>query len=94
VVSIVAKANLEEILRYWAADREGVPVLSITNLKFDFDEGWPGTDVTPGEMPEIIVTYDVTKHVMYRHEVTKLGDFIAELAMVARRGPFPSELRS
>lgn len=88
MVSIVAE--LEEIIRYWAADREGVSVLKIENVKFNFDEGWPGTDVTPGDLPEVVVSYDVTKHEIYRHEVCDLGNFIVALAKVARRGPFKS----
>lgn len=83
-------ADLDEILRYWAADREAVSALQITDLEFDFDSGWPGTDVTPGDPPEIVVKYSVTRHVVYRHETSKLGDFIAKLAMVARNGPFRS----
>jgi len=83
-------ADLKEILKYWAADREGVSVLNISDLEFDFDNGWPGTDVTPGDLPEVAITYNVTKSVTYRHPVSELGDFIFQLATVAARGPITS----
>lgn len=81
-------ADLKQILAYWAADREGVSVLAISDLEYDFDEGWPGTDVTPGDPPEIIIKYKITKDVIYRRDSKELGDFIAELAQVAAHGPF------
>jgi hypothetical protein len=81
-------AELDEILKYWAADREGVSVLQISELKYDFDKGWPGTDVTPGDVPEIVITYSVLGHAVYRRDASELGNFIAELAEVAARGPF------
>lgn len=80
--------DMNEILKYWAADREGVSVLAISEIEFDLDDGWPGTDVTPGDLPEVVVKYTVTREVVYRHPVSKLGDFISQLADVGMRGPF------
>lgn len=72
--------DLDEIMGFWAADREGVSVLDISNIEFDFDKGWPGTEVTPGDLPEIVIKYTVTKKVVYRREASELGTFIKELA--------------
>lgn len=83
-------ADLKEILRSWAAGREGVSQLEITGIEFDFDEGWPGTDVTPGDMPEICVQYRVTRHVIYKRPVDELGDFIMELAGAMHKWPAQS----
>jgi hypothetical protein len=80
-------AELGEIIKYWAADREGVSVLNISNIQYDFDKGWPGTDVTPGDVPEIVITYNVRKAVEFRHPASELGDFLTQLAQVASRGP-------
>lgn len=81
------KTQLEDILKYWAADREGVSSLNVLSVEFDFDQGWPGTDVTPGEPPEVVIKYKIEKEVVYRHPVNELGEFIAELSQVASRGP-------
>lgn len=81
-------ADLDEILKYWAADREGVSALYISEVEHDFDQGWPGTDVTVGDPPEVIVKYKVTRSIVYRREASELGAFVAELAQVAARGPF------
>lgn len=78
-------ADLAEILKYWAADREAISSLGISNVEFDFDSGWEGTDVTPGDPPEIVVKYTYTRTVVVRKKVSELGEFITELAQVARR---------
>lgn len=93
-------ADLSEIIHSWAAGREGVSPFKISDVEFDFDEGWPGTDVTPGDMPEIVIKYRVHRDVIYKREVSELGDFIQELAIsVANRGtivaePEPDEIRA
>jgi hypothetical protein len=79
------KLELETILKYWAADREAVPSTGIIAVEFDYDAGWPGSDVTPPEWPEIIVKYTVSKSVVYRVRVNELGGFIGELADVSSR---------
>lgn len=80
-------ADLTEILRYWAADREGAPAFGISEITFDIDKGWAGTPDTPGDPAEVVVTYMVTKKQVYRVEANELGGFITELADVAGRGP-------
>jgi hypothetical protein len=85
-------ADLSKVIRSWAAGREGVSQLEISHVEFDFDKGWPGTDVTPGDMPEIVIKYRVHRDVIYRREVTELGDFISELAIsVANKGTIVAE---
>jgi hypothetical protein len=86
-INLNMDATLDKIVKQWVADREGVSVLDVTDLEYDFDEGWPGTEVTPGELPEIVIKYTIKKTQVYRHPANKLGDFIFELAKVARRGP-------
>lgn len=81
---------LETALKYWAADREGVSVLEISDVQFFFDEGWGGTDVTPGDPPEFVVTYKVTPSSRYaskhiRIDNQKVGEFIGEIADTSRR---------
>jgi len=76
-------ADLEEILAYWAADREQVLRTGISEVSFDYDQGWGGTDVTPGQEPRVIVKYTVTKQVVHYTEIGELGDFISELAFYA-----------
>lgn len=81
------KDGLEEILRAWAADRENVSRLAISDVSFDYDEGFHGTDVTPPEWPECVVKYTVKKDIIFRVDVRDLGRFVHELAKVASRGP-------
>jgi hypothetical protein len=80
--------ELNEILRYWAADREAVPVLNITDLTHDFDKGWGGTEETPGDPPTFVITYNVVKKQVIPIDASELGNFIMELAQVSARGPF------
>lgn len=80
--------ELDEILRYWAADRENVSVLNITDLAHDFDKGWGGSDVTPGDPPTFVITYNVSKKQVIQIEANNFGNFITELSKVAARGPF------
>lgn len=80
-------AELDELVKYWIADREAVSVLRISDIEFDFDEGWPGTDVTPGELPEVVIKYTVTRDVVYRRPSHELGELLMEFVSVAARGP-------
>lgn len=80
-------ADLMKAIRSWAAGREGVSQLDILDIEYDFDEGWPGTDVTPGDLPEVVIQYKVQKHVIYKKPVAELGDFITELAAAMANRP-------
>ncbi len=85
--------QLEAVLKYWAADKEGVPVTGISKIDFDVDTDiFMGSDVTPPEPIEIVIKYTVTKQVSYRVEVDQTGPFLIELARVVTRGPMPKEL--
>lgn len=85
-------AELDEILRYWAADREAVPVLNISDVQFLYDKGWEGTDVTPGEPATVGVRYSVHRDIVHTCDFKDLAGFIAELAQVSKRGPFPEKI--
>lgn len=78
-------ADLQHALRLWAADHAAkqtngfVASGEISKVQMVFDEGWAGTDVTPGDPPEFMVCYTVTKKVTVRIEGEGLTKFISEL---------------
>lgn len=81
---------LEKALKYWAADQEGCSVLEIYDVEFSFDPGWGGTDVTPGDPPEFVISYTVKrdpKHGVKRISIDNVdvGRFIGEIADTSRR---------
>jgi hypothetical protein len=81
----MGKPELEVILRHWAAKNEEVSPLEIIKVKFDFDPGWNGTDVTPGDPPELSVSYDVVQHRVITIPMNEVGPFIEQLAEIRYR---------
>ena len=79
--------SLTSMLRYWAADREGVSALQITNVEFVVDPGFGGSDVTPPEPPSCCINYTVSHTKMIEIDHRNMGNFLAEIAEVASRGP-------
>lgn len=78
-------ADLNEILRAWAADQENVPRTHISNVSYDYEDGF-GTEET-SEPSVFIVKYTVIREIGHRIEIEDLGDFIGELANTMMRGP-------
>lgn len=79
------KNDLDRALKYYVADLAGVSVLEVKEASLSFDEGWPGTDVTPGEPPEVHVFYKIERrgNSSFKYTPEKLTEFIGELARVA-----------
>lgn len=84
---VVTMTDLNEILRAWAADKEHVPRTQILEVDHEYDEGWGGTDVTPGDPGKFIIRYMVVREVMESVEIQDMGELISELADTLSRGP-------
>lgn len=79
--------KLDKIIQHWASEKELVARDAITDLEYEIDtDVFPGTDVTPAEPIEMVITYTVTKKVVKRIPVNEMGPWIIELSDVARRG--------
>lgn len=78
-------ADLDGALRRWAADHaatafgEFVSSNDIEDVEMLFNEGWPGTDVTPGDPPEFTIRYTINKIVYVQIEGKELTKFISDL---------------
>lgn len=87
-------ADLNEILRAWVADKEGVPRTRVVHVDHEYDEGWAGTDVTPGDEGKFIVHYTVLKSEMRSFDISDLGELIADLADTMRGGPITGPVKT
>jgi hypothetical protein len=78
-------ADLDGALKRWAADREALlddrfaSTNEISDVNLIFDEGWAGTDVTPGDPAEFRVAYTVSRRVTITIPGKELAQFIREL---------------
>lgn len=83
-----AAKDLETALKYWVADKEAISVLQVERVELIFDPGWSGTDVTPGDPPEVVIQYTIKpqdKSVRFDAKSEPLTKFIGEIAATARR---------
>jgi len=87
----MSEESFKETLRYWVSEKPGKERISpeeISDVRFNYNEGWEGTDVTPGDPPSISVSYRVSYEMTAVIPMTDLGNFINEMAKVQSRGPF------